>query len=188
MAGRIVERGERVVLRRLSAGDGEEFVHRARASRALHRPWASPPTTAAGFEEYLRRARRADTRMFLVCRAGEGDITGVVTISQIFLGNFRSAYLGYYAFEPFAGRGYMREGLRLVMRHAFGTMGLHRLEANVQPGNVASIRLVEGLGFRREGFSERYLKIGGRWRDHLRFAIVAEDFFAQESARRAEPH
>jgi len=75
---------------------------------------------------------------------------------------------------PFAGEGYMSEGLRLVARHAFGKLGLHRLEANIQPGNRASIRLVRGGGFRREGFSPRYLKIFGRWRDHERWALTAD--------------
>ena len=70
----------------------------------------------------------------------------------------------------------MREGLELVLRHAFGALGLHRVEVNVQPGNVRSIALAERLGFRREGYAPRYLKIGGRWRDHVRFAMLADEF------------
>jgi ribosomal-protein-alanine N-acetyltransferase len=97
-----------------------------------------------------------------------------VNLNEIVRGAFRSAYLGYYSFTPHAGHGYMAEGLRLVLRHAFRGLGLHRLEANIQPGNRASRALVRGLGFRREGFSPRYLKIGGRWRDHERWAIVRE--------------
>ena len=112
----------------------------------------------------------------LVCREEDGAIAGVYNISQIFYGPLRSAYLGYYGFEPFAGRGYMREGLQLALRHAFGPMGLHRLEANIQPENRPSIALVSGAGFRLEGLSPRYLKIAGRWRDHERWAILAEEF------------
>ena len=98
----------------------------------------------------------------------------------------RSAYLGYFALEPYAGQGYMGEGLRLVLRHAFGPLGLHRLEANIQPGNAASIGLVKAAGFRREGLSPRYLKIAGRWRDHERWAILAEDLRGRErGVRRA---
>ena len=89
-------------------------------------------------------------------------------------GNFQSAYLGFYTGAPFMGKGYMSEGLRLVLRHAFSRLGLHRLEANIQPANRASIRLVRRAGFRREGFSPRYLKVFGRWRDHERWAIIAE--------------
>jgi len=110
----------------------------------------------------------------LVCRRADGAIVGVINVSEIVRAAFQSAYLGYYAFRPHAGQGYMTEGLALVLRHAFGSLGLHRLEANIQPGNRPSRALVRGLGFRMEGFSPRYLKIGGRWRDHERWAIVRE--------------
>jgi [ribosomal protein S5]-alanine N-acetyltransferase len=145
-------------------------------SRPVLRPWVTPPASRAAFGAYLRRARRATERGFLVCRLEDRAIAGVINVSQIFLGNFRSAYLGYYAGAPFMGQGYMSEGLRLVLRHAFGALGLHRLEANIQPKNRASIRLVRRAGFRREGFSPRYLKIRGRWRDHERWAITGEAF------------
>ena len=95
-------------------------------------------------------------------------------VSEIVRGNFRSAYLGYYAFAPHQDQGLMTEGLRLVIADAFGRLRLHRLEANVQPGNKASRRLVRRLGFRREGYSPRYLKIRGRWRDHERWALLAD--------------
>jgi ribosomal-protein-alanine N-acetyltransferase len=101
---------------------------------------------------------------------------GVGNLSQIVLGDFRSAYLGYFGFAPFEGCGYMTEGVALVVRSGFEDVGLHRLEANVQPENDRSIALLERLGFRREGFSPRYLKIGGRWRDHVRYAILTEEF------------
>jgi ribosomal-protein-alanine N-acetyltransferase len=101
---------------------------------------------------------------------------GVVNISEIVLGPFRSAYLGYYAFEPFAGRGLMRKGFELVLTTAFRTLKLHRLEANIQPANLASRRLVKRLGFTREGLSPRYLKIAGRWRDHERWALLSEEW------------
>jgi ribosomal-protein-alanine N-acetyltransferase len=103
-------------------------------------------------------------------------ILGAVELSQIARGGFQSAYLGYHLGAPFAGQGYMTEALRLTMRHAFRVLKLHRMEANIQPSNRASIVLVKRLGFRREGYSRRYLKVAGRWRDHERWAILKEDW------------
>jgi [ribosomal protein S5]-alanine N-acetyltransferase len=85
-------------------------------------------------------------------------------------------YLGYWVGAPFEGQGYMREGLALALRRAFGALKLHRVEANIQPENARSIALVKRAGFRREGYSERYLKIAGRWRDHERWAMTVEDY------------
>lgn len=166
--------GRRVVLRAPRGRDRAEFLALTRASRRFLHPWVAPPIDGAAFAGYLRRARQSTGRGFLVCRRTDGAIVGVINLSQIFLGGFRSAYLGYYAGVAFAGQGYMSDGLRLVLRHAFRRLHLHRLEANIQPGNAASIRLVKRCGFRREGFSPRYLKIFGRWRDHERWAITAE--------------
>jgi ribosomal-protein-alanine N-acetyltransferase len=168
------EVGRRVFLCSPSARHRDEFLALIKESRAALHPWVAPPASRAEFSAYLRRARRRTERAFLVCRREDRAIAGVINVSQIFFGNFRSAYLGYYAGAPFMGEGYMREGLLLVLRHAFDTLGLHRLEANIQPANRASIRLVKRIGFRREGFSPRYLKILGRWRDHERWAITAE--------------
>jgi len=168
--------GRRVFLRAPTVRHGEEFLALIKASRRVLRPWVAPPASRAAFAAYLRRSRRPTERAFLVCRLEDHAIAGVINVSQIFHGNFRSAYLGYYAGALFIGQGYMSEGLRLVLRRAFGTLGLHRLEANIQPQNRASIRLVRRAGFRREGFSPRYLKVLGRWRDHERWAITAEAF------------
>jgi ribosomal-protein-alanine N-acetyltransferase len=167
--------GERVFLRHLVGRDRDEFLDRARASRTLHGRWVSAPSDPRSFDDYLHRAKRPDVETLLVCRIEDRAIAGVYSLGQIVYGPLCSAYLGYYAFEPFARAGYMREGMRLVLRRAFGPLGLHRVEANIQPGNERSLALVEHAGFRREGFSPRYLKIGGRWRDHERWAILAED-------------
>jgi len=169
-----LEVGRRVFLCAPTARHRDEFLTLMRASRAALRPWVAPPASRAAFRAYLQRTRRPTERAFLVCRLEDRAIAGVINVSQIFHGNFRSAYLGYYAGAPFMGKGYMSEGLRLVLRHAFDTLGLHRLEANIQPRNRASIRLVRQVGFRPEGFSPRYLKILGRWRDHERWAITAK--------------
>jgi [ribosomal protein S5]-alanine N-acetyltransferase len=168
-----MKRTKRVYLRQPAAADQREFLAAARASRELHNPWTAAPGTAAAFRKYLKRMARADNRAFLVCRRDGDRIAGVINVTNIVLGAFRSGYLGYYAFAGHERQGLMREGLRAAMREAFGTLGLHRLEANIQPRNVASIALVKACGFELEGYSPRYLKIGGRWRDHERWAILA---------------
>lgn len=104
-----------------------------------------------------------------------GDIVGVININEVIRGAFQSGSLGYYAFNPYAGKGLMHEGMLLVLKHAFGKLKLHRLEANIQPTNRASIALVKKCGFVREGLSRRLLKVRGRWQDHERWAILSEN-------------
>jgi ribosomal-protein-alanine N-acetyltransferase len=176
---RALEVGDRTFLRHPTARDAEEFVRLMRASRALHRPWTSPPADPEAFAAYVRRSRRADVDTSLVCRVRDGAIAGVCNLSQIVHGALCSAYLGYYATSPLAGRGYMSEGVGLVLRRAFTTLGLHRVEANIQPGNRDSLALAARCGFRHEGYSPRYLNIAGRWRDHERWAITVEEWRAR---------
>ena len=95
--------------------------------------------------------------------------------------SFHSAYLGYEAFYPYTGQGYMRHGLQLVLKEAFQTLNLHRLEANIQPDNLSSIRLATNAGFVKEGFSRQYLRVGGKaWKDHERWAILNTDWTDQK--------
>jgi ribosomal-protein-alanine N-acetyltransferase len=103
-------------------------------------------------------------------------IIGSINLSQIFLGGFRNAYLGYYLGARYMGQGHMTEAIQLMLQYAFTQLKLHRLEANIQPANTASLMLIKRAGFIREGYSRRYLKICGRWRDHERWAILAEDW------------
>jgi [ribosomal protein S5]-alanine N-acetyltransferase len=166
----------RVYLRPPTHADQDEFLGLMRASRSFHRPWASAPTDAERFYAYLTDAKRPDFEAMLLCRSEDHAILGFFNISQIVRRSLQSAYLGYAVGKPFAGHGYMREGMELVLRRGFLTLRLHRIEANIQPGNRASIALARGAGFRREGFSPRYLKIGGRWRDHERWAILADEW------------
>ena len=172
----------RVYLRTPGLGDREEFILLMRTSRTFHSPWATAPTDDERFAAYLADARRADFEAMLLCRGQDDAIVGFFNLSQIIRRGFQSAYLGYAVGQPFAGRGYMRDGLELVLRHAFSTLRLHRVEANIQPTNASSLALARGAGFRREGFSPRYLKIGGRWRDHERWAILAEEWRARSGA------
>jgi ribosomal-protein-alanine N-acetyltransferase len=173
----------RVYLRPPTRADQDEFVSLMRGSRSFHRPWATAPTDADRFIAYLADAARSDFEAMLVCLSEEHAIIGFFNLSHITRGLLQSAYLGYAVGKPFAGQGYMREGLELVLRRAFLDLRLHRVEANIQPGNKASIALARGAGFRREGFSPRYLKIGGRWRDHERWAILADEWRADPAVR-----
>src|SRR5580765_3178701 len=163
----------RVLIRPPVPRDMGEFLEAAKRSRSLHRPWGAAPDTPSKFRAYLARSTRPSHEAFLVRRRRDGAIVGVINISEIVRGNFRSGYLGYYAFAGYERPGYMTAGLRAVVRHAFHVLKLHRLEANIQPGNRASRALAARCGFRREGLSPRYLKIGGRWRDHERWTILA---------------
>ena len=168
----------RVVVRTPTIDDQEEFIARMRASRALHRPWISMPDTPEKYAAYVARNSDPRVALFIACRVDDGAIAGFLNISEIVRGPFKSAFLGYGGVAEFAGQGYMTEAMRLVLREAFTKLGLHRLEANIQPGNHASIALAKRCGFELEGFSPRYLKVGGRWRDHERWAIRSETWRA----------
>lgn len=166
----------RVELRSPTAADRDEFLAAMRASRKLHRPWLQSAITPEAYDDLLVRAEDDRYDPLLVCLRDDGPIIGYMNISQIVRGSFQSAFLGYGAVAAYAGQGYMSEGLQLVLARAFTQLKLHRLEANIQPGNVASIALVKKAGFVHEGFAERYLKINGRWRDHEHWAIRAEQW------------
>ena len=162
----------RIYLRPVADDDRTEFLKLMRQSQHLHHPWISPPLTDAGFNGYLARTRRDDHEGLLICAKHDDAIAGVININNIIRGSFLSASLGYYAGAPFAGQGLMREGLDLVKGYAFFTLGLHRLEANIQPDNKRSIALVKQCGFEHEGLSPDFLYINGKWRDHERWTAV----------------
>jgi ribosomal-protein-alanine N-acetyltransferase len=164
----------RVLLRQIAYEDQDEFLVLARASVDLHHPWIFLPTTPGEFATYLARFDQETAVGFVVCVRDTGAIAGLVNISQIVRGSYQRAVLGYGVFLPSAGRGYVSEGVGLAVRHGFERLGLHRLEADIQPGNEASLNLVKRLGFRREGHSPGFIKIGGMWRDHERWAVTTD--------------
>ena len=155
-----------------------EFLTAVMRSRRLHGAWVTAPGSSAEYRIYIRERSGPRQVKFLV-RDELKQLCGVINLNEIVRGSFLSAYLGYYALAPHQGKGVMSAGLELVMDHAFGELGLHRLEANIQPNNRRSIALVQRAGFRLEGLSLRYLRIAGRWRDHERWAILAEDWRAR---------
>jgi ribosomal-protein-alanine N-acetyltransferase len=166
----------RVRLERPSARREREYLAAVRRSRALHRGFVTTASTPAEYRHYLRRTRRRNQESFFVVTAESGELAGVVNINDIVRHSEQSGRLGYYGFTPHAGSGLMAEGLALVIGRAFGDLRLHRLEANIHGDNRRSIALVRGLGFRREGVARGLLKIGGRWRDHERWALLREEW------------
>lgn len=111
-----------------------------------------------------------------VYEQGTGTLIGDVSMYGIQRGPFQSVSIGYSMDQDHTGRGYMTEAVRLAVRHAFQDLLLHRVEAAVSPGNTASIRVLEKVGFRREGLSRKNLKVRGRWLDHYQYAILEEDW------------
>jgi ribosomal-protein-alanine N-acetyltransferase len=154
-----------------------------KASRALHHPWLNAASTPAAFRMLLTRAAGENFVPLVARRRDTQALVGFLNISNMIRGPFQSGFLGYGAFAGEAGRGYMTEALELTLARAFGPLKLHRIEANIQPGNVRSIALVARCGFVKEGCSERYLKVGGRWRDHERWAIRAEQWRQHRTSR-----
>lgn len=168
--------GPQTYLRRPRIADVDEFLELVAASRELHGAWVHPPSDLSTFLRYVALGRTETRDHLFICEAKTGAIAGVVNIANIVHGQFLNATIGYYANAALSGRGLMTEGLGLVLDHAFNQFGLHRVEANIQPANEASRRLVLRLGFRLEGYSPRFLRIAGDWRDHERFAILAEEW------------
>nr|WP_294915290.1 GNAT family protein [uncultured Neokomagataea sp.] len=165
-----------VLLREVVAGDCDALVAANCANKPFHAPWATPFCDEAGFRQWFAVCSSDGAAGYVALERQTGQVIGVLTLSQIVYGNFCNAYLGYYGMKAACGRGLMTEAVRLVLVRAFGDLGLHRIEANVQPDNQRSIALLCRLGFQKEGFSPHYLRISGVWRDHERWAIRREMF------------
>jgi ribosomal-protein-alanine N-acetyltransferase len=158
----------------VARADAAELIAANLASQDHHRPWVHAFTDQAGFDSWFDRSLAGPCVRLVAREAASSGVVGIVSVNEIVAGAFQSGYLGYYGMARFAGRGLMTEAVRAAVRYAFDELGLHRLEANIQPDNVASIALARRVGFHREGFSPRYLHIGGEWRDHERWAILAD--------------
>jgi ribosomal-protein-alanine N-acetyltransferase len=172
-----------IAIRAPSAADGPAFTAAMRASAQLHADWVVPARDLAAYAGWL--ARGDDGRCVHRLVLEDGRLAGYATLSEIARGGFQNAFLSYTAVEAAARRGAMTAGLRLVLDEAFGPLALHRVEANIQPDNAPSLALVRRLGFVREGFSEAYLMIAGRWRDHERWALRAEQWAGAVSGFKA---
>ena len=170
----------RIYLRPLQETDFDELQVRFGSSGRHLRGYAATSFDQARFELMLEASRLETNEAFAICLKSDRTIAGLVNLSQIFRKQFQNAYLGYQLFTGFTGKGYMTEAVAKVLRNAFLDLKLHRIEANVQPNNIPSIAVLTRNGFTREGFSRRYLKIGGKWRDHERWAIIKEDWLLKK--------
>ncbi len=168
--------GKKVFLRYVAHDDFEEMRTLFEVSRKFYKGLIDTPDTTEKFAAYVARNESEVNECFVICRKTDGKIVGAVNLSQIFRKAFQNAYLGYSLGVNDTGKGYMSEAVELILRFAFYDLKLHRIEANVQPENLPSIAVLMRCGFTREGFSRKYLKIAGRWRDHERFAIIREDW------------
>jgi ribosomal-protein-alanine N-acetyltransferase len=173
----IVE-GEGVFLRAPQMSDYSEWTTLREASRAFLTPWEptwpSDDLSRSAFRRRLRRYaedQRADTSYaFFLFRKSDEALVGGLTLANIRRGVAQAGSLGYWVGEPFARRGLMTGAVQGLVPFAFGSLRLHRLEAACIPSNTASIRLLEKVGFVREGYAREYLCINGLWQDHLLFA------------------
>ncbi|WOJ88226.1 GNAT family protein [Methylocapsa polymorpha] len=175
-------RGEGVYLRPPDMRDFEAWAGLRERSRAFLTPWE--PTwpgddlTRSSFRRRLRRNQQEidsdEAYPFLVFREDDA-LLGGLTLGQIKRGVVQAATLGYWIGAPYAGRGFMSRAVRAAIGFAFSTLRLHRIEASCLPHNEASIRLLERVGFTREGYARAYLRINGAWQDHLLYALLESD-------------
>jgi len=163
-----------VQIHRVIRADAAELISANLASKDYHQPWATPFTDQAGFDDWFARGLTGPNVGLVAREIASNRVVGVINVNEIVAGAFQSAYLGYYGMLNLARTGLMTEALRATVGYAFNELGLHRLEANIQPGNTASIALARRLGFTQEGFSPRYLRVNGEWRDHERWALLSD--------------
>jgi [ribosomal protein S5]-alanine N-acetyltransferase len=173
-----------VTVRPYRRSDGRTWSRVRRANEQWLARWEpSPPgswyelNSPGAFRYVLRELRRAartgEAMPFAVCYNRE--LVGQLSIGNIVRRAFCSGYAGYWVDAGHAGRGIIPTALALVVDHAFRAGGLHRIEVNIRPENTPSRRVVEKLGFREEAYHPRYLHIDGAWRDHIGYAMTAED-------------
>ncbi|MBK9078985.1 MAG: GNAT family protein [Hyphomicrobium sp.] len=176
-------RGQTLVLRPPTVADYTQWAELRAQSRAHLTPWEPSWARDDLSRQMYRRRLRAyakDVRddmgfSFFISDAVTEALLGGITLSNVRRGSAQTAVLGYWIGKPYAAQGRMTEAVRTLLPFAFKTARLHRLEAACMPANTASIRVLERNGFSREGLARSYLKINGRWEDHLLFATLADD-------------
>jgi [ribosomal protein S5]-alanine N-acetyltransferase len=170
-----------VGLRPLEQADAPALHAFRVANREFLRPWE--PVRDEGFYTLAaaaaaiegQRAEREADRGYAFGIFAAGELVGYLNLNAVVRGVFQNAYLGYAVAEAANGRGYATAAVRDAVRIAFAELGLHRVQAAVVPRNLASLRVLEKAGFRREGLAARYLLINGTWEDHLLLAVTSDE-------------
>lgn len=181
---------ERLALRLPRPNDVAEMRRAMRKNDAHLRPWSVAPAAgedpaslaavSAAVLRHRREWKRGQAFVMLILPRGDNRVViGRIALGGVLRGAFQNAYLGYWLDEEHQGRGLMTEAVRAATSFAFTAAGLHRLQAAVMPSNQASLRVLDKVGYRREGLAERYLCIAGKWEDHLLFAATVEDWAAR---------
>ncbi len=176
--GPIVATGPRVDLRRLGAADAAKTAELLAESAEFHRPWVTYPTRPDKVTAFLVAAPGQGMEVLGVRRHSDDALVGLTTLCRIAGEPWLTAECGAAVGVRYQGNGYLAEGMRLLVWFAVGTLGLHRVEALAQPGNVRSGRMLTTAGFRPEGTARGAIRIGGKWLDHVRWAITADDLAA----------
>ncbi len=176
--------GAPVALRPVKVRDSRAWRDSRVRNASWLRPWepTNPETplyrSSVGPYVAMARTMRREARQGLALPwvvMYDGAFVGQLTVGSILWGSARSGQVGYWIDEAVAGKGIIPTALAMAIDHCFFVVGLHRVEASIRPENVASRRVVEKLGFREEGLRRKYLHIDGAWRDHLCYALTAED-------------
>jgi ribosomal-protein-alanine N-acetyltransferase len=162
----------KIYIAKLKAKDEQEFLKAIKVSIDTLKPWIEVIKTRREFTKFIADISRPEDKAYAVRRISDDALIGVIEIRDIFMGHFKCGYLIYYAFEGFQGKGYMKEALVRIIDKAFNKLKLHRLEANIQPNNKSSIGLAKSVGLLYEGYSPKFLRINGEWRDHERWALI----------------
>ena len=179
----VVLQNDNLVLRPLKLRDKKEWTKLRQRNQDWFRQWEStvPDEFSDGKASFyqivknLRVEAKAQRSLPFVMEIDK-KIAGQITVANINYGSTRSAYIGYWIAEEFAGKGYTPLAVAMAIDHCFEVLKLHRLEITIRPENLKSLRVVEKLGLRSEGLRPKYLHIDGDWRDHLVFAINKDEY------------
>lgn len=175
--------GERVLIRPAVAKDWEAWASLRETSREFLVPWEPTwPADSLSRTAFQRRVRRqaAEWRedegySFLTFERYSGQLVGGIGLSNVRRGVAQIGTMGYWVGRPYARRGYTTESAKLLLSFAFGQLGLHRVEAACLPTNAASMGVLEKAGFTKEGYARGYLRIDGRWADHVLYGVLKDD-------------